>query len=193
MTDVIFQFRINLLETDPQVWRRIQVGADATFWDLHVAIQDAMGWLDYHLHDFTVDEGRNGASKIGIPDPDGELEIAPGWRRKLSRYCKYPGVRMLYEYDYGDQWLHSVLLEAIALAEPGVRYPRCVAGERKCPPEDCGGPPGFVEFLTVIADPDHEEHHETLTWAGGSYDPADFDPAAVRFDDPRERFLNAMG
>jgi hypothetical protein len=62
MTDVIFQFRINLLETDPLVWRRIQVDADATFWDLHVAIQDAMGWLDCHMHDFTVDEGRKGRS-----------------------------------------------------------------------------------------------------------------------------------
>jgi hypothetical protein len=100
---------------------------------------------------------------------------------------------MLYEYDYGDQWLHAVLLEAIALAEPGVRYPRCLAGERKCPPEDCGGPPGCAEFLAVIADPDHEEHDETLSWVGGSYDPADFDPAAVRFDDPRERLLDAMG
>jgi len=193
MTDVIFQFRINLLETDPQVWRRIQVPADATFWDLHVAIQDAMGWLDCHLHDFTVDEGRKGRSQIGIPDPDGELQVVPGWRRKLRRYCKYPGVRILYAYDYGDSWLHAVLLEAIALAEPGVRYPRCVAGERKCPPEDCGGPPGFAEFLAVIADPDHEEHDGMLTWVGGSYDPADFDPAAVRFDDPRERLLEAMG
>ncbi len=192
MTDVIFQFRIDLLGLDPPIWRRIQLRADATFWDLHVAIQDAMGWLDYHLHDFIVDEGSKGRSKIGIPDPDGELDIAPGWRRRLRRYCKYPGFRMLYEYDYGDQWLHAVLLEAIALAEPGVRYPRCVAGERKCPPEDCGGPPGFAEFLAVIADPNHEEHDETLTWAGGSYDPADFDPAAVRFDDPRERLLNAM-
>ena len=193
LADVIYQFRINLLLTDPQVWRRIQVRADATFWDLHVAIQDAMGWLDCHLHDFTVDEGSKGTSKIGIPDPDGELQIAPGWRRKLKRYCTFPGVRLLYEYDYGDSWLHAVLLEAIALAEPGVRYPRCVAGEWKCPPEDCGGPPGFAEFLAVIADPDHEEHDETLTWVGGSYDPADFDPTAVRFDDPRERLLDAMG
>ena len=104
------------------------------------------------------------------------------------------GIRQLdYTYDMGDNWHHTIVIEAIEPGRPDTKYPRYIDGARRCPPEDCGGPPGFAEFLAVIVDPDHEEHDETLAWVGGSYDPADFDPAAVRFDDPQERLLDAMG
>jgi hypothetical protein len=49
---LIYQFKITLSEIEPLIWRRIQVPAKYSFWDLHIAIQDAMGWLDYHLHAF---------------------------------------------------------------------------------------------------------------------------------------------
>jgi hypothetical protein len=78
-------------------------------------------------------------------------------------------------------------------AESSLKYPRCVAGARRCPPEDCGGVPGFAEFLQVIANADHPEHHSMLEWAGGSYDSDAFDPAAIVFDDPRERWRKAFG
>ena len=75
----------------------------------------------------------------------------------------------------------------ISLASQGVEYPCCVDGERNCPPEDCGGAPGFEEFLKAIADPNHEAHEGFLEWCGGSYDPDEFDPKVIEFDDPKDR------
>ena len=181
------QFKIELLGVSPPIWQRIQVPATYSFWDLHVAIQNAMGWTDSHLHAFEVAGQTGDGEEIGIPDPDGEHDFIAGWKRKLSRHFKAPGDQMIYEYDFGDSWRHSVLLEQIALAEPGVRYPRCIAGARCCPPEDVGGETGYEDFLAAIRDPKHEEHDSYLEWCGGSFDPAEFDLACVEFDDPKER------
>ena len=73
-----------------------------------------------------------------------------------------------------------------------VRYPVCMAGKRRCPPEDCGGVYGYEDLLRVLADPEDEEHESTLTWVGGSYDPEAFDPKKVRFDDPQKRWRTAF-
>jgi hypothetical protein len=181
------QFKIDLLDTAPVIWRRIQVPAEYTFWDLHVAIQDSMGWLDSHLHAFEVEDPKRGEIKIGIPDEDAAVPVVAGWKRKLSRHFKWPGDQLVYEYDFGDSWRHSVLLESIILAELTAVYPRCIDGAQKCPPEDCGGPVGFEEFLRVVGDPEDEEHESTLEWCGGHFDPSDFDPAQIEFDDPTDR------
>jgi len=186
----ILRFKIELLETSPSVWRRIEVPADFTFWDLHVAIQDSMGWTDSHLHAFEVEVGDSGLTEVGIPDPDADSPVVPGWDVELSEYFDKPGDRIIYEYDFGDSWRHSVLLEAEAPVELDVEYPHCVSGARKCPPEDCGGPFGLEEFLNAISDPGHDDHREMLEWCGGSFDAEDFDPDAVRFDDPAERRKN---
>src|SRR5690606_23542667 len=82
---------------------------------------------------------------------------------------------MRYEYDFGDGWEHSVELEQVKPAERGVRYPRCTAGARACPPEDVGGIYGYAEFVAALADPQHEEHEHYLEWIG-PYDPDVFDP-----------------
>jgi len=183
----ILRFRIELQDVTPPIWRRIVVPADSTFWDLHVAIQDAMGWEDKHLHAFRLDSAGQGHVLVGIPDPDGETKVLPGWKAKLRRRFGRPGDRAIYEYDFGDSWRHVVLLEANASGEPGIRYPRCLDGARRCPPEDCGGAPGYEDFLAAIADPDHEAHDEMLAWCGGSYDPEAFNPRSVTFTDPAER------
>lgn len=78
-----YQFRVVLLEVAPPIWRAIQVPETYSFWDLHVALQDSMGWLDYHLHLFRVTEPVTGeVVQIGIPDDDpleGDEPILPGW------------------------------------------------------------------------------------------------------------------
>jgi hypothetical protein len=102
------------------------------------------------------------------------------------------GVTLPYEYDFGDGWKHSVTLEAIVARQDGRKYPVCVAGARACPPEDCGGPPGYDNLLAAIRDPDHEDHESVLEWLGGRFDPERFDPSRVKFDDPRKRWKLAF-
>jgi Plasmid pRiA4b ORF-3-like protein len=191
----VHQFLIVLTGTDPVVWRRIEVPDGYSFWDLHVAIQDAMGWLDCHLHEFTsVHAGTQRVQRIGMPDEDDmdERPLLPEWEVLITEYFTDGGPPALYTYDFGDDWRHVVAYEGPGQPEASVSYPRCLAGARACPPEDCGGLPGFAEFLAAVADPTHPEHDELLAWAGGNYDPAAFDPAKVVFDDPEERWKQAF-
>ena len=190
------QFKVTLADITPSVWRRIEVPASYSFWDLHVAVQDAMGWLDYHLHMFRV---RNPASgeidEVGIPDEDGfegDPVCLPGWQVPVARYFQTVGTRGTYEYDFGDGWVHEIALEAIGRRQSGTTYPRCVGGQRSCPPEDCGGPGGYAELLKTIADPSHEEYVSTMEWLGGRFDPDAFTPQQVRFDDPTKRWRIAF-
>ena len=110
----------------------------------------------------------------------------------MEAFFTTPGVVMNYEYDFGDGWEHEILLEGILLREPKTKYPRCIDGERACPPEDCGGPWGYENMLKILADPEHEEHEQTVTWLGGSYDPARFDLKKIRFDNPAKRWKKAF-
>lgn len=194
----VHQFLIVLGGIDPLVWRRIQVPEACSFWDLHVAIQDAMGWLDYHLHEFRVlDADEKQIASIGIPndeDPE-DPPCIPGWQVSVSSYFgsrPYHAIPALYTYDFGDDWEHVLVHEGLESAEPSLKYPRCLSGARRCPPEDCGGVHGYVEFLEAVADPKHSEHASMLQWVGGGYDPDVFDPTAVVFEDPRKRWKIAF-
>ena len=194
--DHVLQFKVTLKGVKPLVWRRIQVPCTYTFWDLHVAIQDAMGWSDCHLHAFTLrDSPKRILMEIGIPSeddlPDAPI-VYPGWMVLVARHITLADRNAEYAYDFGDGWEHTVLLEKIIPRDPSLNYPVCVAGRRACPPEDCGGPWGYRDLLEALADPKHKEHDTLLTWVGGSFDPEEFDPAAVRFDDPQERWKLAF-
>ena len=195
--DQVYQFKITLKGTKPPIWRRIQVPETYTFWDLHVAIQDAMGWDDYHLHEFTLLSPKTGRKvKIGIPsdeDADFGWEVLAEWNQKIAHYFSLDNSKADYVYDFGDGWEHSIKLEKILPRETGVAYPRCIGGKRACPPEDCGGIGGYAEFLEAIGDPANELHEDMLDWVGGSFDPDDFDPNDVEFEDPDSRFKLAFG
>ena len=188
----VYQFRVLLLEVVPPIWRSIQVPETYSFWDLHVALQDAMGWLDYHLHLFRVTKPVTGeVVQIGIPDDDafeGDEPILSGWEIPIAHYFPRPGVIARYDYDFGDGWEHELTLEAILPWQSGKKYPLCVGGARACPPEDCGGVPGYEDLVTVIQTPAHEEYESTLQWLGGRFDPEKFDPKRVKFDDPARRY-----
>ncbi len=195
---LVHQFLIVLSGTEPLVWRRIQVPAKYSFWDLHVAIQDAMGWLDYHLHEFRLlDADEEAVVSIGIPDDDEpeDRPVLPGWEVPLSKFFErraWHAPPAVYAYDFGDDWEHVVVHEGMEPAEAGLSYPRCASGARRCPPEDCGGVHGFAEFLKTIADPTHPEHESMLQWSGGDYDAEAFTPEAVTFDDPKKRWKKAF-
>jgi hypothetical protein len=188
----VYQFKITLKDVKPPIWRRILVPSSYSFWDLHVAIQDAMGWLDCHLHEFRVKDVNGKELCLGIPDMDDFEEILPGWKYKVAKFLSLARPTFEYVYDFGDDWRHKVELEAVLPAEPGVIYPRCIKGKRACPPEDCGGPWGYQDLLTILADPKHEEHKSMKAWLESMkeepFDPESFEPSSVEFWDPKERF-----
>lgn len=196
----IYRFKVTLLDIEPEIWRLIEVPEAYTFWDLHVAIQDAMGWLDYHLHAFVPDTPQDvGAVAIGIPEGSMDDEYVAGWTVPIARHFANPGDTAAYDYDFGDDWSHGVELVAIAQRERGAKYPRCIGGERACPPEDCGGFPGYYQLVEILADPHHEEHEAMVEWLKGHfknyypYHPDEFDAAAVKFSNPKKRFKMMMG
>lgn len=190
----VYQFKISLNDIAPVIWRRIHVPAQYSFWDLHVAIQDAMGWQDYHLHLFSIKRPHaHRVTEIGIPDENyDDITILPSWETDLWNYFTHLGVTALYTYDFGDNWRHDVLLEGELLKEQGVKYPRCLGGEGKCPPEDCGGISGYFEFLEAVLNPFHPEHHRMVEWCGCHYDPNDFDYKKVTFENPKKRWRRAF-
>jgi hypothetical protein len=191
----VYQFKITLTGIEPPIWRRIQVSETYSFWDLHVAIQDAMGWSDTHLHEFRLFNPATGLMEwIGIPGEEfeGEPEVYPGWTRKIAGYFPVAGTTVEYTYDLGDNWEHTIEMERILPWENGVHYPLCIDGKRACPPEDCGGIEGFHDFLEAVLILGHEDRGKTLTWVGGQYDIGKFDSKEVIFDDPRKRWKAAF-
>jgi hypothetical protein len=170
----LYQFKITLLESSPPIWRRIQV-KDSTLDGFHERVQTAMGWTNSHLHQFDIEGQRHGNPELlddGFDDFDGIDSTVT----KISEIVPPDGsrLRFLYEYDFGDGWEHEVLFEGYIRAEKGCRFPVCVEGERRCPPEDVGGIWGYGEFLEALGDPNHERHAEYVAW-GGKFDPEEFD------------------
>ena len=173
----IVVLKITLKGTHPPVWRRVEVPASYDLAKVHGVLNAAMGWLDYHLHEFDI-EGR----RYGIPDADlsPEEDFTIPEERVILGELSRVGVRhFTYVYDFGDGWMHSVTIESMAPAEPGVFYPRCTDGSHAAVPEDCGGVSGFAEFLEAMASTKHPEHAEFKTWYGGDYDPAAFSAEEV--------------
>jgi hypothetical protein len=169
----LFRFKISLLDIKPAIWRRIQV-LDCTLADLHEYIQAAFGWDNYHLHQFDIDGNHYGPPASDDfdcgEDTQDETDVL------LSNLIPKSGCksRWIYEYDFGDGWRHAVVSEGFPASDPQVKYPLCVEGERACPPEDCGGPWGYADYLAAIADPKHEQHQDMLEWRG-AFDPEAFD------------------
>ena len=191
----VLQFKITVQDIEPVIWRRIQVPSNYNFWDLHVAIQDAMGWQDYHLHRFEIKGKRKRKEvHIGIPDFDrfSEIqEVLPGWEIPIGEHFNDLGVTAKYCYDYGDDWSHLVVLEGYILKDSNTDYPICLDGARACPPEDCGGTWGYDNLLKCLSDPGSEDYSEMREWAE-DWHPEFFSTKNVVFDDPYFRWFHAF-
>jgi hypothetical protein len=170
----VFQIKVTLDDIRPPIWRRILVPGNVTLEKLHDILQVVMGWDDYHLHQFTISD-----QYYGIPDDEFGFDVKSEKRCRLNQLFSKPGVRFKYEYDFGDSWGHSLLIEEILPAEKGKSYPVCLKGKRACPPEDVGGSWSYANFLDALVDPSHPEHGEYLEWVGGEFDPEEFDLEAV--------------
>ena len=200
MPTPILQLRIELLRIEPLIWRRLQVPGDYTFWDLHVAIQSAFAWSDTHLHEFRPWDHRDGGSRFGIPmdEFDHAAPSLPGWKYRVADVLTPVNPRLEYEYDFGDGWQHAITLEEVLTAAPGKKYPRCTAGERSGPPDDCGGPGGYESLLATLADPEDPDYASSHAWAAsqkgrrGKFDPEAFDEQQVKFANPASRLKSLL-
>lgn len=178
--------RIELLDIQPLIWRRIVVSNQSTLAGLNNYLQWVMGWQDAHAHEFEV----------------GEHVIAPAWwiaemvnspndsrykdesRVSVAKVVAELGIsgEFEYRYDMGDGWAHRLVIEAPPTTQADLPLPRCTAGENACPPDDVGGPPGYAQFLAALANPKHDEHVHMLEWVGGVFDPTGFDLNRINRD-----------
>ena len=163
----IYQIKVTLMGSKPPIWRRILVPDTTTLFLLHNILQVVMGWMNSHLHHFFINGEFYGEP---LDDEFGDMKTKDEARFKLNQLVSGKGFRFVYEYDFGDSWLHDLVIEKILPSENGVYYPVCIAGKQACPPEDVGGVWGYQDFLKAIANPKHPEHKDLLEWIGGSFD-----------------------
>jgi hypothetical protein len=172
----VYRFKIVLQDSDPAIWRRIETN-DVALEQLHALIQTAMGWTDSHLHQFEIAGSRYTNRRFMMEDLDDFGASDYSGLRISDLVAKHGAkLRMGYEYDFGDGWQHEIVLEKVTEPEPGIRYPRCVDGERACPPEDIGGVYGFADYVEAITNPSHGSHDDYLE-SYGPFDPTEFDAA----------------
>lgn len=173
----IASVRIELRDSDPLIWRQVEVPTSITLKVLHDVIQIVMGWFDYHLWEFTI-----GRQRYGLPmDEDwGTEPRIEATKVRLRDVLKQRKTTIDYLYDFGDSWELRLTVTDVRVGEPGVSYPRYVAGEHNAPPEDCGGIPGFYELLDAIADSRHPSHPEAKEWLD-DYDPNVIDELPIKY------------
>ncbi len=166
-----FALRVTLRDITPGVWRLLHVPAQTSLGELHEVLQVAFGWQNSHLHDFTV-----GKIRFGMIDVEDEIFAVDEHAAPLGAVAR-AGTQMLYRYDFGDDWEHDIVVENVN-PNSGDSI-TCSAGARACPPEDCGGPPGYENVLRVLNDPNDDEYASMKEWVGRKFDPERFDSAAV--------------
>lgn len=169
----IYELKITLRDTRPPIWRRLRVRSDVTLLKLHTILQFVMGWMDGHMHQFVAKDKVYGRVDPEFPESENEKKVL------LSQVLIKPKDSLVNDYDFGDGWEHTVVLEQVLAAAPGGKYPYVVDGKRACPPEDCGGTGGYGRLLEVLGDPKHSEHAEMVEWVGGSFDPEAFDVGEI--------------
>ena len=167
--DTIARLKITLDDVEPTVLRRVDVPFDIRLDRLHLTIQAAMGWTNSHLYELRA--GDVGWS-TPYPDADWSGDFLDARKARLNDILEDIGTKkLIYVYDFGDGWEHTIKVERLADPTPGALYPCLIEVSGRCPPEDCGGPWGYAEMLEAIADPKHERHAELTEWIGNDFDP----------------------
>jgi hypothetical protein len=168
--------RVELSDTDPLIWREVEVPTSITFKVLNDIVQAVMGWEGYHLWEFTIAKQRYA---LPIDDDWGPVPRTDATKVRLHDVLRPRKTNIDYLYDFGDSWEHRIIVTRIRPGEPGAVYPRYVGGEWNAPPEDCGGIPGFYDKLDAIGDPKHPDHDDIVEWMG-EYDPKVIDEPAIK-------------
>lgn len=173
-----YRIKVTLTDVEPVVWRRVEIASDVTLDQVHEILQTAMGWSNYHLHQFISGEDPHGRDVERYLEP---MSIDEGMvgiderQVRLDEVLVEPGDGLWYEYDFGDDWLHRLDLEQVRPRAAGEPPARCLDGANACPPEDCGGPPGYLRLVETLAEPPSPERDDLIDWLGRPFDPAEFD------------------
>ena len=170
----LHQIKVELAGVRPPVWRRVLLSPEITLGKLHRVLQAVMGWEDTHAHAF-VQGGKT------YSDPRFELEgnVMDERRVSLGEILTEPGSRLIYEYDFGDDWKHELLCEEFVGSDVERPYAICTDGARACPPEDCGGPYAYNDLLCVLKNQKHKDYAEMRAWVGTGFDPEAFVAKAI--------------
>lgn len=175
----IYQIKVTLSDSKPPIWRRFLIQDIVTLHQLHTVLQIVMGWTNSHLHQFVIDDEFYGEPE----EEDGYSEDLKSEKRfRLNQFVERKGFKFIYEYDFGDSWGHTVLIEAILPVEKGRQYPVCLEGKRACPLEDIGGVWGYADLLKILKSPKHPEHEEMTEWFGEDFDAEFFDIEVVNLE-----------
>lgn len=177
----IATLRIELCDTEPLIWRQVEVPTSVTLKVLHDIVQITMGWLDYHLWEFSI-----AGQRFGLPMDEangnswGTAPRKEAGKVRLRDVLQPRKTTIDYLYDFGDSWEHRLTVTNIRQADPANSYPRYIGGEWNGPPEDCGGIPGFYDMLDAVADPKHPNHDHAKEWLD-DYDPKTIDELQIRY------------
>ncbi len=177
MSQEIFQIKISLKGSKPLIWRRVLVFSDTPLTKFHHIIINSMGWDGYHLHQF-IHKGNYYTSSDEFSGAIDDTIDYSKKKVKLNYFLQKEKDNFDYEYDFGDSWMHKIVLEKILPIDPAIKYPTCIAGAMCCPPEDCGGIYGYYHILEILKDPSHPEY-EDYKEEYEDFDPEDFDAEDV--------------
>jgi len=167
--DQVVRLSVDLRGVEPTVRRRFEVPSEMTLANLHRVLQVAFQWDDDHLHSFQAGEKRYGPPEIrddGFGPP-----VLPEEGIKIGTLARQGYRQLLYIYDFGDDWLHDMQIEAVAEADPERPAPVLLHAEGRTPPEDCGGPFGYMDVLQILADPSDPAYDEWIEWYPDGIDP----------------------
>ena len=163
-----YELNIELKGIKPRIWRSFAVDCNITLPNLHKVIQTIMGWSNSHLHQFLKSD-----IIFSLPDEEGFIDSINYLNIRLLEVLKKVGDNIIYEYDFGDGWEHELRLIKIR-DDIDSKHPFCINGERNCPPEDCGGAPGYKELLKSLKNPNKNDYKEIIEWIGYDYHPEIF-------------------
>lgn len=171
----ILQLKIQLRDSKPPIWRRVLVKESTLLGDLHIILQVIMGWTDSHLHMF-LHNGQEYGPFYPDDDYNEDIEDLKNEDHYTVRdFLKRAKAKMVYIYDFGDDWTHEIILEGTEKDCKEPFLPACITGEKACPPEDCGGISGFYRMLSQLEDKESEDYEEIRDWLGEDFNPDFFD------------------
>jgi hypothetical protein len=178
----IYRLKVVLLGSEPPVWRRIQVPGMASLDWLHAVLQVAVGWTNSHLHQFNAGGSYYSDTRHNFAEFEEDPEVFEARDFTLRQIAPREQDTLVYEYDFGDSWNHSVLVEKILPPDAAAaRTALCLDGARACPPEDCGGIWGYENLLRALQDRKHPDHKHLKEWLGRDFDAETFDQPKTNF------------